>query len=207
MPRGRRRRATVATPSPPEVTEEVAAVIERQAEESPQIVERFMGVMSALQKTVESATTGVPLNEVEKTQIKQMVQGQEVKSEIISNLVLAKDYERLYKFMEARDVLEDAVIEASRRADLSGAEKIALLKYFSDESKFLAAKVNASSSSLARDMQALFDKIDTQAQANERALQEQLAGTSPQGREVVRRVLYTLNGALRKGEQLRDDDA
>lgn len=130
--------------------------------------------------------------------LSQLTNNQEQRSELISALVTSHDYSRLVKYMAVRSHLEDELLASACRDDLSPAERIMMLKLVGDETGQLEQKIQASSTGI-KDMMSLMNKVDYTLQVGEHNLRSQYAKTTPQGREIVRRLALRLQQTFNNG--------
>ena len=147
-------------------------------------------VLDALNAVVKNITSGGDLT-AHRSNIERLVCSQEQRATMIDNLLLTHDYERLVEFVKTRQKLENFLLGCANRDDLSPAESLAFLRYVGDESKYLTGRIKAGSSSI-NDIVSLMSKIDYTIQVDEGNLMKRLANTSPQGREIIRRVAFKL---------------
>lgn len=142
--------------------------------------------IGVLQEVVDSFQNGKSIAHLQGV-LSQLTTNQEQRAELISALVLSHDYNRLVKYMAVREHLEDQVMEAALRDDLTPAEKLMMLRLVGDETAALENKVQSSSTGI-KDMVSLMNKVDYQLQVGEHSLRAKYAKTTPQGREIVRRL-------------------
>lgn len=152
--------------------------------------------LSVLQQVVEGFSNGTSLAHLSE-QINQLISNQEQRAELISSLVMSHEYQRLVKYLAVRAHLEDQLIESALRDDLSVSERIMLLKLVGDETQSTANKVQAGSTTV-KDILGLMNKVDYKLQLGERSLGSKFKKTTPQGREIVRRVAFQLQRTIRE---------
>ena len=152
--------------------------------------------LSVLQQVVDGFTHGTSLAHLSET-INKLISNQEQRAELISSLVMSHEYNRLVKYLAVRSHLEDQLIEAALRDDLSTSEKLMLLKLVGDETQSVANKVQAGSTTV-KDIMGLMNKVDYKLQLGERTLGSKFRKTTPQGREIVRRVAFQLQRTIRE---------
>ena len=147
-------------------------------------------VLRVLEGVVNDIITGGDLSR-RKDEIERLTTGQEERADLIDNLTLTHDYTRLLRFLKAQAKLETFVLTAMDRDELTPVESLAFLKYISEEKKHLEGRVKAGSTSI-KDFVQLINKINYTVQISQRDLEKKLKGTSPQGREIIRRAAYRI---------------
>lgn len=169
-------------------TEVVPPAIPATPEEQPPPVPP---TLSALRVVVDAIVNGTPLIE-HRDLIERLIHSQENRAEMIDSLLLTHDYTRLLAFVSMQHKIEADLLESAQNNALSAAEKMALLRYCNEESKYLGTKVKAGSTSI-KDIMGLLAKMDFATQVNEDALRKRLLTTTPQGREIIRRIGHRLS--------------
>lgn len=147
-------------------------------------------VLATLQRVVDGINGGKNLSS-DISEIAQLISHQEDRAELIDNLMLTHDYSRLIRYVKARDHLENFLLDCAMRGDLSPAEALAFQKLVMDESSKIMDRVKSGATSV-KDIIGLMNKVDYTVTLSEKQLQRQFAKTTPQGREVVRRLTHRL---------------
>lgn len=150
-------------------------------------------VLDVLENVVKGIKHGTDISSHEE-QIEKLVLNQEQRAELIDNILLTHDYDRLVKYIKARKVLEDFMLLCAERGDLSVTEALAFMKIVHDESETLQGRVKAGATSI-KDVVSMLHKVDYAIQANEKGLQKKFDKTTPQGREIIRRLAHKLQKA------------
>jgi len=184
--------ALLATKAAEFVCDVVARQMQQPQPVTINITDPSLGI---LQEVVDSFQNGKSILHL-KDALMQLTTNQEQRAELISALVLSHDYSRLTKYIAVREHLEDKVLEAALRDDLSPAEQLMLLRLVGDETTALENKVQGSSTGI-KDMMALMNKVDYQLQVGEHSLRTKYAKTTPQGREIVRRIAVRIQQTFR----------
>lgn len=125
-------------------------------------------------------------------EISKLILNQESRAELIDNILLTHDYDRLVKYVRARKVLEDFMLLCIQRGDLSATEALAFMKIVMDETKMLQTRVKAGATSI-KDVEQLVNKVDFALHAKEAEINKKYDKTSPQGREIIRKLAHALN--------------
>lgn len=108
------------------------------------------------------------------------------KAEVISAMLRTHDFWRVRHWMRVRHDNELRLFKASRRGDLTTAEAIAFLRIANAEIETFRAE---GKTEIQPDSGALLDKMDNSESKRQQAAAESFAGTTPHGREIVRRRL------------------
>jgi len=148
-------------------------------------------VLKILDKVVQGIKHGTDISENQE-EISKLILNQESRAELIDNILLTHDYDRLVKYVRARKVLEDFLLLACQRGDLSATEALAFMKIVMTESETIQHRVKAGATSV-KDIINLVSKADYAVQAKEADLTKKFDKTTPQGREIIRRLAHRLN--------------
>lgn len=148
-------------------------------------------LLGTLEKVIEGIMTGQSLAP-QQDKIKQYIHNQQERADLITNLLLTKDYQRLVKHIRVRDMLEDRLLSAAQRGDLNTSELMALSQMINEQSSKLENRVQAGASS-ASDVMTLLNKADYHLHLHENNMKAKFKNTSATGREIVRRVLHKLH--------------
>ena len=161
-------------------------------------------VLKVLEGVVNDIVTGGDVSR-RRDEIEKLTTGQEERADLIDNLTLTHDYTRLVRFLKAQAKLENYVLAAMDNQQLSPLESLSFLKYITEEKRQLEGRVKAGSTSI-KDFVQLINKINYTVQISQRDLEKKLKGTSPQGREIIRRAAYRIRklAGQPKRETVRD---
>lgn len=149
-----------------------------------------------MQGVVDHINNGTDLNR-HYSEIRRLTHGQDSKAELIASLTQTHDYGRLLALLKARKQLEGRLLDLCAKEGLSPAEQFALLAYLGDKIKETSSQVAANSTS-GKDVASMLAKIDYALTSADSAASKKLEGTTPQNREVVRRISFKLGRMLRK---------
>ena len=178
---------------PPEIQgNAIAEIIEQSAHVIPLSVRPPVpdAVIETIERVVSSIRTGTDV--VDKDVVGRLISNQRDRAELLNNLVLTHDYDRLVRYLKARKALEEQLWLESEAGNLDAKEALLFLKLVIEESHAIYSRVQAGATPV-EDVMALLNKVDHTFALGEKDLQRQFANTSPQGREIVRRVAYRLN--------------
>lgn len=153
-------------------------------------------VLGTMLKLVDGIKGGEKLTELTK-EVTQYVANQEARSELLSNLALTHDFERSVKYAIVRDKLESYLLSLAANDRLTPSQSIMFLKIVQEEADNIAARVRAGANPV-NDVVALLNRADFATQMEDEELQKKFAGTTPQGREIVRRLAYKLAKATKE---------
>ena len=148
-------------------------------------------VLDTIDDAVNSLRTGRDIEGL-RDRIAQLVTNQESRAELVSNLALTHDFDRLTKFLRARASLEDILLTASIDRTLTPTQSLAFLKITQEQSEVILNRVRAGATNI-QDLAALLNKANYALQLQDAELQKKFANTSPQGREIIRRLAHRLN--------------
>lgn len=156
-------------------------------------------LLMTLDKVVEGILTGQSLED-QKGKIKQYIFNQQERAELISNLLLTKDYQRLIQFTKVRDELEKKLLSAALRGDLNVPELMAMMQMVGDQTSKLENRVQAGASNVS-DVLALLNKADYHLHLHEDTIKEKFKHTTSTGREIVRRMIHKLQKVDKAGTE------
>jgi len=146
-------------------------------------------VLDALENMVSAVVSGNVFPDSDRETVARLIHEQERRAEIITSLLMTHDQERLVRFLRMRKKLESQLEEALASNQLSNADKAAFLDYINAEARHMENNVKAGAVGL-KDVIGLLTKLDYSLSQGNAALQQRLAATSPQAREVVRKLAY-----------------
>lgn len=153
-------------------------------------------VLDVLESVVDGILTGRSL-ERQRGQISRYISNQEARAELIANLVQTDDYRRLVRLLRARGKLEQSLLSAMERHDLNPSEMLALHQVASHEVAVTSKGVLANANNV-NDVIGLLEKADAAFSDQEEFLAKKFAKTTPQGREVIRRLAHRLSKLNKK---------
>lgn len=152
-------------------------------------------VLDALDDVVSGIVHGRDISEAY-PRIARLIHAQDARAEVVSQLMVAQDYERLAKAIRARHHIEETLLSQAMNDELLPAERIVLLEAI--ETMIVTSRKHvAGQSTSVNDVTALLEKLDYTAELAGDALRKKFAKTSVQGREVVRKLLLRVNKAVK----------
>lgn len=156
-------------------------------------------ILDTLEKIVSGIKTGGDIQQ-ESSAVLRFISNQESRSTLVDSMLLSHDYERLVRYAKARNHLEDVLLRASMRGDLSPTEALAFMSVVNAESKVLQARVRAGSENI-KDIMALLEKADYALTERQVEITKRYVDTTPQGREIIRRLTHRLAKVSGSGRQ------
>lgn len=147
-------------------------------------------VLGTMDRVIEGILSGQSLSG-EMAKIKQYIFNQTERAELISNLLLTKDYQRLVRHVRVRDLLEKKLLTAALREDLNTSEIMAMIMLIGENTAKLETRVQAGATNVS-DVMALLNKADYALHLHEDTVKEKFKHTTPTGREIVRRLVHRL---------------
>ncbi len=194
MPRRRSNSQAAQEPAPDEAQD---ATLESDAE----ILQRSnLSPTDLIGKVVEAILGEEEDLEQYAPRIKQLAANQEVKAQLLASLTQANDQARLARLLKVRDKLEHKVVEAANEDDISTADAAAMYEYLDGKTKTLQDDLHISATGM-RDVTASLSKLDVSTQKRRKELEDKLRQTTPQGREIVRRIAHGLAKTARSADQ------
>lgn len=161
-------------------------------------------VLNTLSDVVNGIRTGGSL-EGFKSEINKLISNQEDRAELIDNLMLTHQYDRLIRYVKARAYLESYLIACVQRQDLSPTEALAFMKIVMTETETISNRIKSGGTNV-NDLMSLINKADFTTQINEADLAKKFSDTTPQGREIVRRLAHRLTKGLSGGKATKVND-
>ncbi len=140
--------------------------------------------LSVLDSLVSGIVNGTDIEHI-KTEIQRMLSSQREKAEIVNAMMRTHDYWRVAQWLRVRNENERRIFSASRRGDLTSAEALAFLRVANAEIEAF----KADKTELQPDSGALLDRMDNTEAKREKSVAENFKGTTPHGREIVRKRL------------------
>jgi hypothetical protein len=150
-------------------------------------------VLDTLDEVINSLKTGREITGL-RERIAQLVTNQESRAELVSNMVMTHDFDRLARYMRARASLEDILLKAAVDRTLTPTQALAFLKIAQEQSEIILNRVRAGATNI-QDLLSLLNKADYALQVQDAELAKKFSNTSPQGREIIRRLVHHLNKA------------
>jgi len=148
-------------------------------------------VLDTLDEVIDSLKTGREISGL-RERIAQLVTNQESRAELVSNMAMTHDFDRLSRYMRARASLEDILLTAAIDRSLSPTQALAFLKITQEQSEIILNRVRAGANNI-QDLLSLLNKADYALQLQDEELAKKFSNTSPQGREIIRRLAHRLN--------------
>ncbi len=151
-------------------------------------------VYEVLRKIVGGIEHGHDIKDAYPT-IGRLIHSQEQRANVVNQLLMTNEFRRVTELSAARDHLENDLIKAAYRQDLSPAERLVLMKMLQDQLKSSEGRLAAGAQPV-QDLIGLMQKINFATQGDEGALKARFSQTSAQGREIIRKLVTTMKRAL-----------
>jgi hypothetical protein len=132
--------------------------------------------------------------------LSRLIANQERRAEIVDQLFLTSEFDRAVNLASARAQLEYELCLAAYRSDLSVPERLALLDRIVELERDSRNRIKSGAIPVS-DLMALVQKADATLAVDEVQLAAKFAKTTPQGREVVRKLALRLGKAARAAEK------
>lgn len=177
----------------------VRDVMVRQLEEDSERVQQTFeanrndSVLGILDAVVAGIKNGTEISSKQEA-IAKIILNQEERASLIDQILLTHDYERLANYVKARKVIEDFLLLCAQRGDLSATEALAFMKIIQTETAGLSARIRSGATKV-NDIVQLVEKVDYKLHQHGEDLGKKFSKTSPQSREIIRRLAHKLNKA------------
>jgi hypothetical protein len=145
-------------------------------------------VLGLLQDIVGTFQTGGDISEY-KEQVQKLIHNQAERADLVDNVLMTIDYERLGNAMASKIKLEMIIHAAIASGQISTIEAIALFPIVSKEAESLLKRVKLGTSEV-KDVSKLVEKVNSIAEDGNAEILKQFANTSPQNREIMRRMAH-----------------
>lgn len=187
-PRSQRDLVPVQVPVPRNEVEVINNVLCRDVtEREPNPEVGADGTIDILGALVNGIVNGTDLSAV-KADVERVLSHQRDKAEVIASVLQNHEFWRVYQWAKVRAENERRLFTASQRGDLTTSESLAFMRVANTEiSGFMDRLLHATST--VPDVSAV-EKVDSGTRDAEKALTDQFKGTTPHGREIVRKRLY-----------------
>jgi hypothetical protein len=146
--------------------------------------------VAAMEALVENINTGKDISG-QLGQIGRLIHNQDSRAEVFNSLALTHSYGRYVHFLKAIDRIEQVMLAMANEAQLTPGDALALLEYMQEETKKIESKISSNTAS-NRDIAALLGKVDFAVSSQQQELAKRMAKTTPQNREIIRRVAHRL---------------
>jgi len=153
-------------------------------------------ILDTIGSVVQSIVSGTSLDAHNET-ITKLVINQENRANLLNNLILTHDYERLVGYLKARHLLEKHMLACLERNDLTPSEALAFMKIVQTETAEIQGHIASGASSI-NDIGALLNKVDYATQTGEKELAKKFKNSTPHDREIVRKLIYKLSKVVKK---------
>lgn len=158
--------------------------------------------IAVLDKLVRGILDGTDLSDV-KPEVTRILSSQKDKARIVQALVANHDFHRINLLLRVRARQERLLYAANQRGDLSVHESMALFRLADTALAQVTKSIGATDDggggngpSVVDSAATTLDKVDATRHARDNRNESKFTGTTPHGREIVRRRLYALKQSL-----------
>lgn len=182
--------------------EAVTSMLLARDSQSPEMaLEAASSTVGLLDRFVKAVANGEDITDY-KEAIGRIAANQPEKMEIYNSLLNQINIERIADAVVTRANMEKALKRASARPDVHTSEAVVVYKISDKIVEEGHAKL--AKNSRAVDTITVTEKIDVKNQQVERSVQQQWEGTTPQGREIIRKKLFALRRDIREQKPVVD---
>jgi hypothetical protein len=157
-------------------------------------LEPLSRTVGTLQHLVSGLTEGTEITGI-RSEITRVSQHQPEKIAVFNALMNLIDMERAADAVEIRGGVEKILKRSVRRGDLSTGEALVLLKYSNGVIQEVRDRVTEETKGV--DTVTVIEKVDYTQQHVDKSVQARWEGTSPQGREIIRKKLFELKKTVK----------
>jgi hypothetical protein len=151
--------------------------------------------LSALEQLIASFQSGGSTVAIS-PEIEKLLNAQDERTNLINNLLVVHDMDRLPSFLRLRRHVEQYLIRAAMQGSLSPAEALAFLKIGQTEIDSISSRVRNGANPV-KDIDDLLKRADFVNKASDLELIEKFKSTTPQGREILRKIGHKIAKAAR----------
>lgn len=151
-------------------------------------------IYEVLQTVTAGIQTGADISSAYPT-ISRLIHNNEQRANVVNQLLLTHEFSRAATLSEARDHLENELVRAAYRGDMTPAERLCLMTMLDKRLKESRGMI-ANGAQPIQDIQALLERVNY-VTSDESGLKERFKQTSPQGREIIRRMVTKIQSNLR----------
>jgi hypothetical protein len=144
--------------------------------------------LTVLGELVQAFDSGEGLHRV-KSEVDRLTMAQEERMVLVDSLVTQHSLVRMTRLMAARDKLERFMLSATERSDLTPSEALLFLKMIQTDMAEIKDSIKPTA---IKDAKGLVDKVDYAQKKTLAGAMSRYDRTSPQGREIIRKVLHGL---------------
>jgi hypothetical protein len=160
--------------------------------------------ITVLDEIAKGISQGTDINHVRDDALR-IASHQPEKINMVNALLRGVDINRLNRFVQVRDQAEHALAVAAMRGDLKSTEYLAFLRMAANEIKEI--RENLTVEEIMRnggnDSAGMLSKMDHAQQAQEQEQAQQYKGTTPLGREIIRKQIHRLKTKIAKAGKLK----
>jgi hypothetical protein len=155
-------------------------------------------VLALLKDMVEGMRAGENLEDL-RVPLLQLTGNQEERAKLVRSLMLTHDYDRLSSYLIIRDKLEQLLLAEAMSGKLDPAQALSFLRTVREEISQIQSAVTEGAAA-GGDVTTLLNKVSFAAKAQEDVLLSKIK-SSPQNRELVRKLIYQLAKLTTRGKR------
>lgn len=167
-------------------------VIVRELADPSGPIEEVSPTVTILNKLVTGMTNGTDLKEIRETLTK-IAAHQVEKSDLFTSVLNQIDQERTADWILIRALMEKIVKRAAQRGDINSTQATAIWQMANTA---ISECQSRQPKTKAVDTITVVETVDLNKQELERTIQQRWEGTTPQGREIIRKKLFALKRQL-----------
>lgn len=131
--------------------------------------------------------------------ISRLIDHQEDRANLVSNLLVFDDFRRAAVMVEVRNQLESDLILAAKEGKLRPAERIILLQLVDKRMDSIERRIAGKGSNI-EDITSVLEKANYAVEMRGDALRKKFGESSPQGREIIRKLITRIGRELKAAE-------
>lgn len=160
-------------------------------------VEPVSATVGILSRLIRAMSGGEDIADI-KEALTRIVTNQQEKAKIYASVLNQIDQERSMDWIIVRAQVEKLVKRASLRGDMSTPELMAVWHLANDS---ITTTQNRQDKTESVDTVTIVEKVDVSRQESEHSAQQRWENTTPQGREIIRKKLFTLKREVMTNQQ------
>ena len=165
--------------------------------EAPDLSVEILQSFAAVSRKLHAGEDLGPLKE----EIVKMLYGLNEKIALSEGIMALCQSHRLCSLVQAQAKVTGYLILCAQRNDLTPTESLAFFKLFGDEIDSIRKMLDDFDGSQLRDVEGLLNSADLTVLQKGKELRERFKGTSPQGRDIIRKVGHTMLEVAKEKQQ------
>lgn len=145
--------------------------------------------LDAMGAVVANVMLGTPVQD-KLPDINRLVHGVDSRANLISTLAAVHGFQRYHKLLQIQQQIEDGLLEVAKKP-MSASELLELASFVQTSVNGAKRQIDDQTTGI-QDLDSLLTKIDYALDAKQREAHQQLANTTPQNREIMRRLAHRM---------------